>query len=139
MMTKKDSGKKGLITLISTAPNKFLKKSNPASATALIVGLATIIAVITHVSLHYITSSILGIDPGGYPIGAVMVNAGFAAIITALPIVAYCMGLVRRLRETKYELRRTAAAAEAASNAKSTFLANMSHEIRTPLNGVLGM
>jgi signal transduction histidine kinase/CheY-like chemotaxis protein len=139
MMTKKDSGKTGLITLLSTAPNKFLKKSNPASATALIVGLATIIAVITHVSLHYTTSYILGIDPGGYPIGAVMVNAGFAAIITALPIVAYCMGLVRRLRETKYELRRTAAAAEAASNAKSTFLANMSHEIRTPLNGVLGM
>lgn len=32
-----------------------------------------------------------------------------------------------------------AAAAEAASRAKSQFLANMSHEIRTPMNGILGM
>lgn len=32
-----------------------------------------------------------------------------------------------------------AAAAEAASQAKSTFLATMGHEIRTPLNGVLGL
>jgi CheY-like chemotaxis protein len=53
--------------------------------------------------------------------------------------VAYCMGLVRRLRETKYALKRAAEVADAASNAKSVFLANMSHEIRTPLNGVLGM
>ena len=32
-----------------------------------------------------------------------------------------------------------AAAAEAASRAKSMFLANMSHEIRTPMNGIIGM
>ncbi len=36
------------------------------------------------------------------------------------------------------ELRRARAAAEAASQVKSTFLANMSHEIRTPMNGVIG-
>ena len=36
------------------------------------------------------------------------------------------------------EVRRAQAAAEAASEAKSTFLANVSHEIRTPMNAVLG-
>ena len=34
---------------------------------------------------------------------------------------------------------RRAAAAEAATETKSTFLATMSHEIRTPMNGVVGM
>ncbi len=68
-----------------------------------------------------------------------MADAAVVAIITALPIVAYCMRLVRRLRETKYDLKRAVAAAESANDAKSSFLANMSHEIRTPLNGVLGM
>lgn len=37
------------------------------------------------------------------------------------------------------ELRDTAAAARAASEAKSQFLANMSHEIRTPMNGIIGL
>ncbi|MBI3715199.1 MAG: response regulator [Betaproteobacteria bacterium] len=36
-------------------------------------------------------------------------------------------------------LRVAHAAAESASQAKSSFLARMSHEIRTPMNGVLGM
>jgi two-component system, sensor histidine kinase len=37
------------------------------------------------------------------------------------------------------ELRAARAAADQASQAKSTFLATMSHEVRTPLNGILGM
>lgn len=37
------------------------------------------------------------------------------------------------------DVRRAQAAAEAASEAKSSFLANMSHEIRTPMNAVLGL
>ena len=41
--------------------------------------------------------------------------------------------------EGEEALRKSAARAEAASEAKSHFLANISHEIRTPLNGVLGM
>ena len=48
-------------------------------------------------------------------------------------------GLEAELREQKDQALGLAAAAEAASMAKSSFLANMSHEIRTPLNGILGM
>jgi len=42
--------------------------------------------------------------------------------------------------KTQYQeqLRETAAAAQAASVAKSSFLANMSHEIRTPMNSIIG-
>ncbi|HEX8705651.1 MAG TPA: response regulator [Myxococcaceae bacterium] len=44
-----------------------------------------------------------------------------------------------RLQSLAEERDRARAAAEAASQAKSTFLATMSHEIRTPMNGVMGM
>lgn len=50
-------------------------------------------------------------------------------------------GIVRDVsdRRKAEEALGLAAAAQAASRAKSQFLANMSHEIRTPMNGVLGM
>ena len=92
-----------------------------------------------HLSLPFISFHIFGIDSSAYPLRVLAVETVVAAVITSSPIVAYCMGLVRRLRETKYDLKRAVAAAEAANTAKSSFLANMSHEIRTPLNGVLGM
>jgi signal transduction histidine kinase/PleD family two-component response regulator/HPt (histidine-containing phosphotransfer) domain-containing protein len=44
-----------------------------------------------------------------------------------------------RLAAATEEAKAMAAAARAASEAKSAFLANMSHEIRTPMNGVMGM
>lgn len=47
--------------------------------------------------------------------------------------------LESELRAQKDQALEHAAAAEAASLAKSSFLANVSHEIRTPLNGILGM
>ena len=50
-------------------------------------------------------------------------------------------GIVRDISDRRkvQEALGVAAAAQAASHAKSQFLANMSHEIRTPMNGVLGM
>jgi signal transduction histidine kinase/CheY-like chemotaxis protein len=47
--------------------------------------------------------------------------------------------MLERLHATQDELKRSALAAAASNEAKSSFLANMSHEIRTPLNGILGM
>ena len=44
-----------------------------------------------------------------------------------------------QLEEALSRSNEYAAAAEAATNAKSAFLASMSHEIRTPMNGVIGM
>ena len=43
------------------------------------------------------------------------------------------------VEERTRELKKSEAAAQAASRAKSEFLANMSHEIRTPINGIMGM
>ncbi|MDB9822707.1 PAS domain S-box protein [Deltaproteobacteria bacterium] len=54
----------------------------------------------------------------------------------------YTVSVTRNIKERKkYErdLKKTKAAAEAASMAKSEFLANMSHEIRTPMNAIIGM
>ena len=42
-------------------------------------------------------------------------------------------------KQAEIAMQQARAAAEAASQTKSTFLANMSHELRTPMNAIIGM
>ena len=66
--------------------------------------------------------------------------AMMAAFDVVLAALAYWIArLLRRRREILTQLKSALAAADSASQAKSSFLANMSHEIRTPMNGILGM
>ncbi|HEY8975669.1 MAG TPA: ATP-binding protein [Burkholderiaceae bacterium] len=70
-------------------------------------------------------------------IALVAVTLAFDAVLAAFAIGL--ARLLRRRREILSQLKGALAAADAASQAKSSFLANMSHEIRTPMNGILGM
>src|SRR5712691_915409 len=72
------------------------------------------------------------IDPKGAPEVAVAAEA-FNNMANNIE------NLIASLKRSEEALRLARAAAEAASQAKSSFLARMSHEIRTPMNGILGM
>jgi PAS domain S-box-containing protein len=56
------------------------------------------------------------------------------AVLAAKKVEQYA----RELRNKNDQLARAAAAAKAATEAKSRFLAGMSHELRTPLNSIIG-
>ncbi len=53
--------------------------------------------------------------------------------------VTVFIGDITKRKEAEQATQKARAAAEAASQAKSSFLANMSHEIRTPMNGIIGL
>ena len=123
--------------------NEILKNAHPWVATTGLVAL-TVVLVLTsvtlcHFALSFLADHILGVDSRAYSLTVSLLDVVIGTTVAAQPLIAYFMGLVRRLRETKYALKSALAGSEAASEAKSSFLANMSHEIRTPLNGVLGM
>lgn len=72
------------------------------------------------------------------------IAVAIAALVFVGTIILQFIDL-RIIAQTQQQLRalsihnsRSAAAAQAASAAKSMFLATMSHEIRTPLNGIIG-
>ena len=56
------------------------------------------------------------------------------AVMAARKVEQYA----QELRNKNEQMARAAAAARAATEAKSRFLANMSHELRTPLNSIIG-
>ncbi|HVQ15833.1 MAG TPA: histidine kinase dimerization/phospho-acceptor domain-containing protein, partial [Vicinamibacterales bacterium] len=74
---------------------------------------------------------------------AILLAVLAAAMGAAVLCAAFLQRLISRpytaLAETKRQLEKALADANAAARAKSEFLANMSHEIRTPMNGVIGM
>ena len=94
-----------------------------------------VIATVFAVTGHYI-AGVLGFR---YSLSVVAGVCIIVTLLTATPLIAYCVDIVWHLRKTRAKLKAAVAAAEAANASKSSFLANMSHEIRTPLNGVLGM
>jgi signal transduction histidine kinase/CheY-like chemotaxis protein/HPt (histidine-containing phosphotransfer) domain-containing protein len=118
--------------------SQFLGRLPLYQATLLLDGIAVVGAVV----IFRLIGTVLGLPVGrNYLTAAVMVT-----VLVATPIIVYALDLVRYVRATSKELKKTTEdlataleAAEKANAAKSEFLANMSHEIRTPMNGVLGM
>ena len=118
--------------------SRFLGRIGIVRATSLL----TLIAVIGSIILFKLLCMAIGI-PAGWK------HLAVAAVVTVFvggPIIVYGLDLVRSVRASRQEVRKTSAEltlaleeAEKANAAKSEFLANMSHEIRTPMNGVLGM
>lgn len=67
--------------------------------------------------------------------------ATIAIIVMILLLICLYLSMQKQKEKERQQqkiLEETAAAADAANQAKSTFLFNMSHDIRTPMNAILG-
>ena len=104
------SRRKGFLALFYRASNRILKNADPAGANAIVVGFVTVISMVTavasHSSVSYFSFYVFGIDTNDYPLRSIAVDAALTTIVAASPMVAYCMGLIRHLRETKHKLKR---------------------------------
>ncbi len=69
-----------------------------------------------------------------------VLGAVLAVVLALLVTLAYWQRAMRRYKDKVHEaeMARSAAAAQAASQAKTRFLFNMSHDIRTPMNAIIG-
>lgn len=76
--------------------------------------------------------------PTGSTPRTLMVRTSAEALAGETPRRILLVTDVTERKELELELHRTAATAEAASEAKSRLLARVSHELRTPLNAVIG-
>ena len=75
----------------------------------------------------------------GFLLGFVLLFRGFLLWLPYVSTTRQQAIADAQLEQALLSANEVAAAAEAATEAKSSFLATMSHEIRTPMNGVIGM
>jgi signal transduction histidine kinase len=87
----------------------------------------------------------VGVWPATIALSLVAVVLAETAASVGIPVIFYAQQVIRRLDQSKKQLRemteRLALAsleAESADTMKNQFLANMSHELRTPLNAIIG-
>ena len=138
LMTTEDARTKSARRGMFNGLNQFLGRLDLGGATAFLVAVAVVAAMIT----FKLVGLVAGLTVDLRYLGA----AAVVSTVVATPIVIYALDLVRSVRASRAALKGATAdlaraldAAERANATKSEFLANMSHEIRTPMNGVLGM
>ncbi|HYM03288.1 MAG TPA: HAMP domain-containing sensor histidine kinase, partial [Stellaceae bacterium] len=116
---------------------RWLAAISPVKATAVLTGIALVLAEILHVVIGLLIFPPVRFDT--------LASGAMVAILVSVPIVFRAQMLIRKLVASRQTLKRLTEnlamavhEAEAANEGKSRFLANMSHELRTPLNAIIG-